>query len=503
MKKKGIVYLVGAGPGDPGLITLRGVQCLERADVILYDYLANPQLLKRASSKSQKIYVGKKGGFHQEDQTRINGILIAKARQGKTVVRLKGGDPFVFGRGGEEAEALASCGIPYEVVPGVTSALAAPAYAGIPLTHRDYTAELVVTTGHQADTAGRSAADWKALARMGTLVFLMGWKNLPEIVRKLAEAGKSLQTPAAMIEWGTYGHQKTVTATLESIVHEVSSENIRPPTVLVVGEVVRLRERLQWFERKTLSGRRFLVTRAREQAGELSRLLEERGGEVVEIAAIEIKPPRSWRLLDQALKRLRQYEMLIFTSANGVEAFFQRLLWKGLDLRCLSGLRIAVVGPGTADALKPYHLKADFVARDYRAEGLLKILKGRALRGRRALFVRAEEGRDVLIEGLKSFCRLDLAPAYRTVCPKGLKEALARELSGRKIDCVIFSSSSTVRNFVRSIGDRKALVPAATASIGPVTSSTLREFGLPVTIEARHATRPALVKAIEDYYSAC
>ncbi|HSA58507.1 MAG TPA: uroporphyrinogen-III C-methyltransferase, partial [bacterium] len=312
--KIGIVYLVGAGPGDPGLITVKAVACLQKADVVVYDYLANPKFLDLAPPKARRVYVGKKGSSHSKKQDEINALLVAEARRGRTVVRLKGGDPFVFGRGGEEAEALAGAGIPFEVVPGVTSAIAVPAYAGIPVTHRNFGSAVAIVSGHEQDDEGPSAPDWRALAGIPSLVFLMGWANLPKIAQHLIEGGKSPSTPAAIVEWGTLPRQKKATGTLSTIVEAAKAKGIKPPTVIVVGGIVSLSGRLGWFENKPLMGRRIVVTRSRNQASELSRLLDEQGAEVLEMPTIEIRPPSSWKGLDAAVKRLPQYDWIAFTS---------------------------------------------------------------------------------------------------------------------------------------------------------------------------------------------
>ena len=496
MKRIGIVYLVGAGPGDPGLITLKAVECLRRADVVVYDYLANKSFLNDAPSRAEKIYVGKKGAFHSKEQHDINNLLIDRASKGKTVIRLKGGDPFVFGRGGEEAEALVEAGIPFEVVPGVTSAVAVPAYAGIPVTHRDFTPAMTFVTGHEKEEQGAFTPDWAALAKIGTVVFLMGYANLKRISKSLTAGGRDPKTPVAVIEWGTLPSQRTAVGTLDTIVEEVEKIGIRPPTITVVGEVVSLRKTLTWFEKRPLFGRKILVTRSREQAGGLSVRLEEKGAEVTEIPTIEIRPPSSWKGLDRAIRSLSRFRWLIFTSVNGVEFFFKRLREKGKDLRDLKGIKIAAVGPSTAHAMEERGIHVDLVAKEYQAEGLVRAMAKKGIRNRRILIPRAREGREILVEGLRRMgAKVDLVEVYRSVMPKG--NGLRKSIAEKKIDLITFASSATVENFVRMAGVTD--IPAA--CIGPITARTAKQKGLNVAIQPRRSTIPALVDAIVSYYS--
>lgn len=504
-----MVYLVGAGPGDPALLTLRGKECLERADVVLYDYLANPALLDFAPASAERIYVGRRGRGHYQDQQEISRLLIEKARAGKTVVRLKGGDPFVFGRGGEEAEAVAGAGVPFEVVPGVTSAVAAPAYAGIPVTHRTLASTVTFVTGHEDPTKGAEALEWPRLATAhGTLVFLMGVKNLPAIVANLRREGKPDDTPVAVIRWGTKSSQRTVIGTLDTIVAKAAEAQIEPPSVIVIGEVVRLREQLNWFETKPLFGRRVLVTRAREQAGELSRRLLELGAEPVECPTIRIVPPASWTELDEAVANLKHYHWLVFTSVNGVKPFMERLNHRGLDGRALAGLRLCCIGPRTAEALAAYGLRADLVPPEYQAEGVIEAMKAAGVAGQRVLIPRAAVAREILPEQLRALgAEVRVVTAYRTVLPEGDADRVKDLLRNQALHVLTFASSSAVRNFCGLFANRDELRRlthgAVVACIGPVTAKTAEEEGLPATVMAAENTIPSLVEAIVRHYASC
>jgi uroporphyrinogen III methyltransferase/synthase len=494
MQKLGIVYLVGAGPGDPGLITVKGVECLRKADIVVYDYLANPRFLENAPAKAKRVYVGKKGASHSKEQEEINALMIAEARRGKTVVRLKGGDPFVFGRGGEEALALAGAGIPFEVVPGVTSAIAVPAYAGIPVTHRDFNSVVALVTGHEKDSEGENAPDWKSLAGIPTLVFLMGWANLSNIVKNLIGAGRDPETPAAVIEWGTVPRQKTAVGDLKTIAEEVRKKGIKPPTVIVVGRAVSLSKDLNWFEAKPLFGRRIVVTRSRGQASELTRLLEEKGAEVIELPTIEIRPPSRWTSLDRAIRNLPKYDWLAFTSANGVQYFFERLFRLKKDLRHLHGVKIAAIGPATARPIEVLGIHVDLVADEFRGEALARKMIKKGVRGKTILLAQAKQAREVLRDELKKAgARVEVVEAYRSVIPP-VGTALRWPL--QNVDLITFASSLTVENFVKMVGATKFPV----ACIGPVTAETAREHGLNVAVQPRKYTMPALVEAIVDYF---
>jgi uroporphyrinogen III methyltransferase/synthase len=487
------------------LITVRGLALLRRADVVVYDQLASPELLKEAPASAELLYVGKKAGDHALPQGGINELLVAKARAGLTVVRLKGGDPFVFGRGGEEAEELAAAGVPFEIVPGVTSAIAAPAYAGIPVTHRRYTTLVTFITGHEDPTKEASTIPWAALGQNpGTLVFLMGVKNLSENCRRLVAAGRAPETPAAVIQSGTTLAQRTVVGTLADIAARAREADIKPPAVLVVGGVVALADTLKWWENRPLWGKTVVVTRSRDQASRLVDLLNAAGARCLEVPTIEIVPPADFAPLDAALAHLARYDWVIFTSANGVRAFMDRLFQKGLDVRALGRARLAVIGPATAQALRDFSLVAEVVPDTFQAEGLLEVLEPKLLGGTRILLARAEQARDVLPQGLTDLgVKLDVVPVYRALPPASVPpEAAAWLLKGR-VDLLTFTSSSTVHNFAGLVGldaFQKLAAQAPVASIGPITTATLKEFGIMPLIEPAAFTIPALAEAIVEYF---
>ena len=503
MMKTGKVCLVGAGPGDPGLISVKGLECIKKAEVIIYDRLLDEQLLDSASPAAERIYVGKMAGEHTKPQDEINMLLVAKAREGKTVVRLKGGDPFVLGRGGEEAESLAQNKIAFEVVPGITSAVAVPAYAGIPVTHRGMASSFTVITGHEAPGKDNSNLNWGKLASgVDTLVFLMGMKNLPEIVSKLREHGRPIGTPVAVIKQGTKPEQVTVTGTLEDIVAKVQQHRLAPPAIIIVGEVVKLRERLRWFDNRPLFGKRVLVTRARHQASALSRLLTERGAQPVELPAIDIRPVADLKELDRAIFNLKQYHWIVFTSTNGVDAFWQRLHTLKLDSRAFSTLKIGAIGPATAQALETSGIVPDYVPEVYTSEGIIAGLENQNVAGQRFLLPRADIADKELVEGI---CRLgamvDEIIAYRTTpATEAITQAKQMIVSG-KIDVITFTSSSTVSNLMAVFGKEPVTVNGArVACIGPKTAETASKFGLSVDIMAKEQTIPGLVTAIEGYF---
>ncbi|MBR9985209.1 MAG: uroporphyrinogen-III C-methyltransferase [Desulfosarcina sp.] len=500
----GKVFLVGAGPGDPGLITVKGAHCIARADVVVYDYLASPTLLAHANPDAEIIYVGKKGGDHILPQEGINALIVEKAKQGKLVARLKGGDPFIFGRGGEEAEVLVSAGIPFEVVPGVTAAIGASAYAGIPLTHRDYTSDVAFITGHEDPTKAESSVDWHALATgIGTLVFFMGVKNLPTIAANLVANGRSADTPTAVIRWGTTPKQKTVTATLGTIVDETRSAGIKAPAIIIVGGVVNLRKTMQWFENRPLMGRRIVVTRAREQASDLVQRLTEYGAECIQCPTIQVGPPPDWAGLDRAIETLDQYRWIVFTSVNGVDYFFGRLFENGLDVRALGHIKTAAIGPATADRLRTWGLKSDIVPECYRAESVVEAFTAKMVKGSRILLPRAMEARSVLpVELTRMGALVDEVTAYETRQAENSATDLIARLTEGTIDMVTFTSSSTVKNFHRLLPpDRvdRLMDGVIVASIGPITSQTARDLGLSVTIEADTYTIPGLIQAILNH----
>ena len=502
---KGTVYLIGAGPGDPGLITVRGRHCIQTADVIVYDYLASPQLLKHARADAEFIYVGKKGGDHTLPQEGINALLVETASAGKSVARLKGGDPFIFGRGGEEAEVLVANDIPFEIVPGVTSAIAAPAYAGIPLTHRKFTATLAFVTGHEDPTKSTSNIDWEALTRAaGTLVFFMGVKNLPLIVEELTRHGRAPDTPVALVRWGTTSRQRTVCGTLSTIVQQVRDAGLKAPAIIVVGEVVSLRDTMRWFDQRPLFGKRIVVTRAREQASALVERLEALGAECLEIPTIQIVPPEDWAPLDTALAELEAYQWVVFTSVNGVKYFFQRLFEKGGDVRRLRNARIAVIGPATRDTLLEYGIRADILPDSYRAESVVAAFHSEVMAGSRVLLPRAMEARSVLPEELaKMGARVDDVCTYRTrLAPDGA-DTLRDALEKAEVDMVTFTSSSTAVNFKALLPEDKMadlMKPVTVASIGPITTETAQSLGFTVALTAEDYTIPGLCDAILKYY---
>lgn len=503
---RGKVYLVGAGPGDPGLITAKALKLLAEADVVVYDYLVNESLLRGIRPDAEKIYVGKKAGAHTMPQDEINRLLVDRGRN-HTVVRLKGGDPFVFGRGGEEAQALVSAGIPYEVIPGVTAAVAVPAYAGIPLSHRDFTASMTFVTGHERDDRRESKINWKALAELGgTIVFFMGVKNIETITSRLIENGMSPETPVAIIQWGTTPRQKTVTGNLANMAGRVASEGITPPALIVVGKVVSLRDELNWFERKPLFGKTIVVTRSRSQASRLSEILTEHGAICIEFPTIAVEPPPSWEPVDRAIELLGSYDWLVFTSVNGVEFFFSRLWELGRDVRSLAGISVAAIGPETAKAIEKRAIRVDFVPESYRAEDLAEGFPEERVKGKKILIPRAMEAREVLPMILSSRgAEVDVVPAYRTVMPSdGRGEMLAEAIKAGKIDCLTFTSSSTVKNFLSLMEpfvSPEEFSDVVIACIGPVTARTAEELGLSVKIVAEHYTIDGLVNALIRFYT--
>ncbi|HET6369908.1 MAG TPA: uroporphyrinogen-III C-methyltransferase [Nitrospiria bacterium] len=502
---KGKVYLVGAGPGDPRLITVRGRACLEEADVVVYDYLAPETLLGFCPKKSVKIFVGKRREGNRLSQAEINRLLIQHARKGKVVVRLKGGDPFIFGRGGEEAEALAEEGIPFEIVPGVTAAIAVPAYAGIPLTHRDWTSSVAFITGHEDPDKGDSRVAWDKIATgIGTLIFYMGVRSLPHIVEKLIAHGRSPKTPIALIQWGTRPLQRTAVGTLEDIVGRSETARMEPPVTIVVGEVVRLREKLDWYERLPLFGKKILTTRAEAREEEFSNIVAGLGGEAISFPTIEIVPPKSWQSLDQAIAEIKGFDWLILTSANGVRYFFERLNEKKKDARALSGLRICAIGPRTADALSDFGIRADLVPSAFTAEGVLEAFSGEPLSGKRVLLARAKVAREILpVELRRRGATVTVAVAYQTVRPKPDIERIEQMIARKEIDMITFTSSSTATNFAELLGSNdlsKRLEGIPIGAIGPVTARTVEDLGLRCAVVANEHTMEGLARALVSYF---
>lgn len=503
--KAGIVYLVGAGPGDPSLISVKGMECIKKADVLIYDYLANPALIKEARKGTELIYVGKKGGAHTLEQDGINQLIVNKAQEGKTVTRLKGGDPFVFGRGGEEALFLKQNDVPFEIIPGITAAVAAPAYAGIPVTHRDHTATLGLVTGHEDPAKEISNIDWEKISTgIGTLTFYMGIKNLPKIVENLIKYGRSKDTPVAVIRWGTTPEQQTVVGTLENIVEK--TKGLRPPAITIVGEVVKLREQLNWFESKPLFGKAIAVTRSRDQASEFAEQLQQRGAKVVEFPTIKTVPPDNIAPMDKAIEKIESFDWLIFTSVNGVDAFFRRLFDLGGDIRSLKGVKICSIGPATTERIRGFYLNIDCQPPKYVAESVVEELKRiENLKGKRILMPRADIARSYLPDELKKLGADAVeVVAYKTILTTPDDASLLERLRKGDVDIVTFTSSSTVRNFVEVVGKEyisKLNGRVKFASIGPITTKTAEELGLHVSLEAKEYTIPGLVEAIIESVS--
>lgn len=503
-RQPGKVYLVGAGPGDPGLITVKGLEYLRKAEVVVYDRLVDDRLTGEFPENAERIYVGKSREGHTLTQGGINQLLVEKALEGKTVVRLKGGDPYVFGRGGEEVEELLNNSISFEVVPGITTAIAVPSYAGIPVTHRGIATSFAVITGNEDPTKKESGINWQKIAGgADTLVFLMGVENLSKIVEKLLQYGRPPEMPVAIIMNGTRPDQRTITSTLSGIVALADKEKVTPPAVILVGEVVRMRAELRWFDNRPLTGKRVLVTRARQQASNLSRLLSERGAQPVELPAIALQPVDDNTELDSAIKDIGKYQWLVFTSVNGVEAFFGRLNRLKLDVRALNGIKIAVIGPATGDSLAARGLIADYLPLEFTSRGLLDGLKCKRVSGQRFLLPRADIADKELVEGLQLMGAIvEDIPAYRTV---PATEAIARAkelLLSHKIDVITFTSSSTVINLVDAFqGGKLELNGARIAAIGAKTAEAAQKAGLKVDILASEATIPGLVEAIEEFFA--
>ena len=499
MSETAKVYLVGAGPGDPGLITVKGADALRAADVVVYDRLSNPQLLDLAPPAAERVFVGKEPNTPADFQEHINRTLAKAALAGKTVVRLKGGDPFVFGRGGEELAALRAAGVHTEVVPGVTSAVGVPAYAGVPVTQRGIAASFTVVTGSEDPTKPEPTLDWAALAKTpGTLVVLMGWRSLPAIVESLLANGRSPDTPVAVTQWGTLPKQRTVSGTLANILAKGDEAGLSSPVVTVIGEVAGLREGLRWFDTGPLFGLRVLVTRSRQQASVLTRLLAAEGAEPIELPTIEIAPLDDYGTLDEALAHVGDYGWVVFTSANAVDAVFARLAHRGGDARSLGGVRAAAIGPATAAALAARGIVADYVPDTFTSESVAEGFRRFDMSRVRVLVPRADIAPDALPAGLRGQGALvDDVAAYRTVKPPEAAKQARELLGSASIDVATFTSSSTVRNLLELIDGEKGLLDGVRiASIGPVTSATARELGLRVDVEAEEHTVPGLVRAL-------
>jgi len=497
----GTVSLVGAGPGDPGLITAKGLRRLREADVVLYDRLVDERLLKEVKLGTELIYVGKNPGGSAKQQQNVFPLLIDKSREGKRVVRLKGGDPFIFGRGGEEAQVLAMAGIPFEIVPGVTSAIASPAYAGIPLTHRTVASSFTVVSGIENPEKNNSTIPWDILARTkGTLVILMGWGSMPTIIDKLIKAGLSRSTPAALVQWGTEPYQKTKTGILSDIVLKGEKAGLGPPVILIIGPIVKLRNEIRWFDSNPLFGKRVLVTRPSTQSS-LSQLLSDEGALPLEIPVIEITPPNDYSYLDYTINNLAQYVWIIFTSVNGVSSFFQRLNVLKLDSRAFATTKVCAIGPITASALKNHGINADFIPDTFNHKYLVNGLKKFAIRGAKILYPRTDIAPNAIFKELTALGALvDEPTIYQTVLPAARSEEVQEVLRNGKIDIVTFTSSSTVNNMIALLdGKMDLLEEPLIASIGPITSQTARDLKLRVDITAPEHTLKGLVQAIKTY----
>jgi uroporphyrinogen III methyltransferase/synthase len=504
--REGIVYLIGAGPGDPGLITVKGLEKIREADVVVYDYLADPKIIGEASPGAELIYVGKKGADHSAEQPDINTILLEKALQGKSVARVKGGDPFVFGRGGEEAEELAKGGVSFEIVPGVTSAVAAPAYAGIPVTHRDHASCVTFITGHEDPQKPESALDWGNLAaNPGSLVFLMGVKNLRRISKSLIAHGKAPETPAALVRWGATPKQVSLVSDLVNIPEKAEEKGISAPAVLIVGDVAGLSNKLSWWEKMPLFGKRVLITRSKSQSAGMAHRISRLAGEPVQFPAIQITDPDDYGPLDDSIGEISHYDWIIFTSVNGVERFFSRFFQLREDIRTMAGPGIGAIGPVTASKLRTLNLKVDILAKEFKAEGLLAEFQRDEVYGKRFLIPRAQEAREILPEGLEAMgAHVNVVPVYKTVSPEDNDiESVRGMLQKAQIDAITFTSSSTVTHFVEMLGldsNPELLGATVLASIGPITSKTLERCGLEAHVEAKEYTMDGLVAALCEYF---
>ncbi len=503
MSAKGVVYLVGAGPGDAGLLTLRGAELLRCADVVVYDALVNPDLLGLAPRTAEFIYGGKRAKAHTIPQEDLNKLLVTKAKAGKCVVRLKGGDPYVFGRGGEEAEELVAADVPFEVVPGISSVVAAGNYAGIPITHRDHCSSFTVLTGHEDPTKEVSNLDWARLAKdSGTKVVLMGVERIRQITGQLVANGADARTPVAMIRWGTTGRQQAIEGTLATIADIAEKADFAAPAVTIIGGVVSLRKKLNWFEHRLLFGQRVVVTRTREQASQLSARLIERGAEVLEVPTIKIVPPDDRQSLVEALAGLGEYDWLVFTSPNGVTAFFDYFFKTHNDLRDLGNLRFAAVGPATAAKLRELHLNVDAMPEQYVAKAVAKAIADcESVENLRVLLLRAEVANPELPKQLEELGAIvDDVAVYRTVPETEDLTGTAARLEEEGADWLTFASSSAVENFHARFDLTKHLAKfpkTRLLSIGPETSKALAALNLKPTKEANPHTIDGMVAALE------
>ncbi|UIJ37150.1 uroporphyrinogen-III C-methyltransferase [Desulfobaculum bizertense] len=496
------VYLIGAGPGDPGLLTVKGKHILETADIVVYDYLANDEFLSYAKPGAEIIYVGKKGGDHTLPQDKINELLVQRAKEGKSIARLKGGDPYVFGRGGEEAEELMEAGLTFEVVPGVTAGVAAPAYAGIPVTHRAHTTSVCFITGHEDPTKEKSGHNWAVYAQSeSTLVFYMGVKNLPMIAENLISNGRDPKTPVALVRWGTRCTQESMVSDLENVAEEAARRGFKAPSIIVVGSVCSLHESLNWFEKRPMLGKGVVVTRAREQASGFAETLREQGACVHQFPTIKINPMEDCSEIRQALTEIDSYDWVIFTSVNGVRRFFAEVDAAGADSRIFGGRKIAAIGPATAEALVRRGLRPDFVPAKYVAEHVVSGLIERGVgEGCRILIPRAKVAREVLPEELrKAGAEVRILPVYETGLNEQGPEALEARLEAGEIDFVTFTSSSTVDNFFKLLPPeilKKYMPQVRLACIGPITAKTLESYGFSADIQPEDYTIPGLTEAL-------
>lgn len=503
MQKRGFVYLIGAGPGDPGLFTIKGKKVLEKSEVVVYDRLIGQEILNYANKEAEFIYVGKAAGNHALPQDQINEVLVQKAQEGKIVARLKGGDPFVFGRGGEEALYIREHGIEFEIVPGITSAVAVPAYAGIPVTHREASSSFAVITGHERPGKAVSSIQWDKISTgIGTLVFLMGVENLEFIVTNLIAAGSSQDTPVALIRRGTYPDQEVISGTLKDIVNKVHDANFQAPAIIVVGETVSLRADLKWRENKPLWGAKILVTRARAQASELLERIRDEGGEAIEFPSIEIVKESDLSALHSAFAVMCKYAWIIFTSVNAVDIFFEELRQRGMDIRQLQGIKICAIGPATFAQLANRGLLVELVPEEYRAEGIIAQLKTRIKPKEQILLPRAQGAREILPESLRQFGAIvDEVILYRAVASSHINPPLLENIRKGQVDYITFTSSSTVTNFVKIIGrefieDFNSRVKVA--CIGPITAQTAQENGFTVDVLPEQYTIDALFDSIVE-----
>jgi len=489
------VYLVGAGPGDIGLITLWGLELIQRADVIIYDHLVNRHLLDYSKHKAERIYVGKQASQHELPQQEINKLIVDKSKENNIVVRLKGGDPFIFGRGGEEAEFLFENGIAFEIVPGITSAISAPAYAGIPLTHRLYASTVAFITGHEDNTKEKSAIKWDEIAKgPDTLVFLMGIKNIKKIKDNLIKGGRNPQTPACIIQWGTLPQQKVVTGQLSDIDLIAKLNKIKPPAIIIVGDVIKMRDRLKWFEKRPLFGKKVAITRPLHQSKRLSNLLSEKGANIIYLPTIEIMPIEPNNALTEAIRSIDRYDFIVFTSVNSVSIFIENLFGIGMDIRALHNTKIIPIGEATARLLRSNGIIPDFLPERFVSEGIIDILRGMNIRNKRFLLPRAAQARDIISDYIKSeegIC--DTIPLYKTMLPASILPI------DERFDIITFTSSSTVNNFIELYG-KDALNESIVASIGPVTTDTLKKHNVGVHVEAKRYDIEGLIDAIEGYF---